>query len=85
MTDVQGGRTPLWLAATFFPLDVNAKLVSMLHSRQLDKLEYAAMYEEKCKETPLNVRIPTNNWNSAAKSQLCEVTQIRQTAGQNTL
>lgn len=42
MTDVQGGRTPLWLAATFFSPDVNAKRVLMVHSRPLEKLEYAA-------------------------------------------
>lgn len=34
VTDVQGW-TPLWLAATFFSPDVNAKLALMRHSRQL--------------------------------------------------
>lgn len=61
MTDVQGGWMLLWLTATFFSQDVNAKLGSLLHSRQLEKLDCAASSEEKRKRSPLNVRIPTSN------------------------
>lgn len=51
--DVQESWTPpVWLTATFFPLDINAKRALMLHSRQLEKLEY----DNYCKGTPIDVQ-----------------------------
>lgn len=49
--DMQEGWTLVWLTATFFSLDINAKSTLMLHSRQLEKLEYAASYKKHCKGT----------------------------------
>lgn len=43
--DVQERWTPpVWLTETFFSLDINAKRALMLHSRQLEKLEYEASH-----------------------------------------
>lgn len=71
--DRRAGRTDTPLARSNILFSGCKCKVITLHSRQLEKLGHAARYEEKCKATPLNIRVPTSNPGGIQRQKVCYV------------